>query len=156
MADLLVRLYDLDHDWSFVAEQQTKGVTIRKPLGTEKHVLLDWVRTAFGDAWASETDIAVSNDPRTCFVAVKNGAFVGFGDYDATARGFFGPIGVAESCRGQGTGKALLMACMLDMKLRGYGYAIIGMTDKLEFYSHCVGATPIPGSGQSVWKTWVR
>ena len=55
----------------------------------------------------------------------------------------------------QVTGKALLMACMLDMKLKGYGYVIIGMTDLVDFYSRCVGATPIEQCGMSVWKDWV-
>jgi GNAT superfamily N-acetyltransferase len=89
-------------------------------------------------------------------VAVAGRQFAGFGCYDATALGFFGPIGVQESMRGKGTGKALLLACLLDMKLKGYGYAIIGMTNLLDFYGKCVGAVPIEGSEGSVWKTWVR
>ena len=156
MPDLLVKLYDLENDWGFVQEQQSKGITIRKPLGTENQVLAKWVQENFGGAWASETGAALSNRPVTCFVAVKDNAIIGFGNYDATALGFFGPIGVSEQCRGQGTGKALLLACMLDMKLRGYGYAVIGMTDKLDFYGKCVGATVIPDSDPSVWKTWVK
>jgi len=42
------------------------------------------------------------------------------------------------------------------MKLKGYGYAIIGMTDHVEFYRKCVGAEPIPDSSGSMWKTWVK
>ena len=76
---------------------------------------------------------------------------VGFACYDATALGFFGPTAVAEPCRGQGTGKALLLACLLDMKLKGYGYAIIGAVGPAEFYANAVKATPIEGSERSVF-----
>jgi hypothetical protein len=94
--------------------------------------------------------------PRTCFIAVLEKRFIGFGFYDATALGFFGPTGVLESRRGSGTGKALLLACLLDMRLKEYGYAIIGQTEVVEYYRHCVGAVEIPGSSASVWRTWVR
>ena len=156
MPDLLVKLYDLKDDWRFVQRQENLGITIRKPIGPERHRLVGWVHTHFGDAWASETDMALSRVPVSCFVAVSAGQFVGFGCYDATALGFFGPIGVDEHFRGKGTGKALLLACLLDMKLKGYGYAIIGMTNLLDFYGKCVGAVPIAGSEGSVWKTWVK
>lgn len=153
---MLVRLYDLKGDWAFLEAQEKLGITIRKPIGPEKHVLVDWVKENFGDPWASETDAATSNVPVTCFVAVKDKQFIGFSCYDATALGFFGPIGVAQSARGKGTGKALLLASLLDMKLKGYGYAIIGSTNHQKFYQDCAGATPIPGSNSSIWKTWVE
>jgi ribosomal protein S18 acetylase RimI-like enzyme len=156
MSDMLVRLYELNDNWDFLAQQENLGITIRKPIGPEKHVIVDWVREKFSDAWASETDVAISNKPETCFVAVKDNKVIGFACSDATALGFFGPIGVAESCRGKGTGKALLLACLLDMKLRGYGYAIIGQTGEVEFYARAVGAVEIPDSSQGIWKTWVK
>ncbi len=114
------------------------------------------MREKFSDAWASETDVAISNKPETCFVAVKDNRGIGFACSDATALGFFGPIGVDGSCRGKGTGKALLLACLLDMKLRGYGYAIICQTGEVEFYARAVGAVEIPDSSQGIWKTWVK
>ena len=156
MPDMLVKLYDLEDDWSFIREYKKKDITIRKPIGAEKHNLIQWVKDHFGDAWASETDVCTGNVPISCFVAVQNGSFAGFSCYDGTALGFFGPIGVAQEHRGKGLGKALLMSCLLDMKLKGYGYAIIGMTDKDKFYNHCAGAVVIPGSEGSVWKTWVK
>jgi len=156
MSDMLVKLYELSSDWGFLAQQEKIGITIRKPIGPEKHLIVDWVREKFSDAWASETDMAISNKPETCFVAVKDNKLIGFACYDATALGFFGPIGVEASCRGKGTGKALLLSCLLDMKLKGYGYAIVGMTGKMEFYSKAVGAVEIPDSSSSVWKTWLK
>ncbi len=155
MTDMLVKLYDLKDDWSFMAEQEALGITIRKPLGTEKLKIVEWVKKEFGGAWASETDKAISNRPITCFIAVQGQHVLGFANYDATALGFFGPTGVAEAHRGKGTGKALLMACLLDMKLAGYGYAIIGFVGPAEYYAKVVGAIEIPDSSPSIWKTWV-
>lgn len=156
MSDMLVKLYELSDAWGFIAQQENLGITIRKPIGPEKQVIVDWVRKEFSGAWSSEIDIAISNMPQTCFVAVEDKKVIGFACYDATALGFFGPIGVLESCRGKGTGKALLLSALLDMKLKGYGYAIIGATDKFAFYEKAVGAVVIPGSSASVWKTWVQ
>ena len=155
MTDMLVKLYDIKDDWSFLEAQAAQGITIRKPIGPEKHQVMDWVRQTFGNAWASETDMALSNRPISCFIAVKNATLIGFACYDATGFGFFGPTGVDEPHRGNGTGKALLLACMLDMKLKGYGYAIIGYIGPDKFYRKVVGAVEIPDSTPSVWKDWL-
>ena len=156
MTDMLVKLYEIQDDWSFVSEQSKLGITIRKPIGPEKHYIVDWVKKKFSDAWASETDIALSTHPITCFVAIKNKTPIGFACYDATRLGFFGPIGVDKPYRGSSTGKALLLACLLDMKLKGYGYAIIGSVGPAEFYRKTAGAVEIPDSTPSVWKNWLR
>ena len=155
MEDMLVRLYDLRDDWSFMRKQDELGVVIRKPLGAEKNILVEWVRDHFNAIWASEVDVATSTLRKSCFLAVCRKEIIGFACYDATALGFFGPIGVLADFRGRGTGKALLRASLLDMKLQGYGYAIIGRTDEVAFYRYSVGATLIEGSATSVWKNWV-
>ena len=110
----------------------------------------------FGSAWAGETDVAFANRPRSCFVAVKNDTIVGMACYDATALGFFGPVGVDHLHRRKGTGAALLMACLLDMKLKGYGYAVVGAVKDTDFYINTVGAVEIPGSTPGFYRTWVR
>lgn len=156
MRDMLVKLYEIPDDWSFLQSLQEKGITIRKPFGPEKHVVVNWVRETFGNGWASETEMALANRPISCFVAIKDETIVGFACYDATALGFFGPLGVAESQRGQGIGRSLVKACMLDMKLKGYKYAIIGLTDKYAFYERTVGAVEIPGSYPGFWKNWLK
>lgn len=156
MGDMLVKLYDIPDDWSFLQALQAKGVTIRKPFGPEKHVVVNWVREHFSNAWASETEMALANRPITCFVAIKDGKVIGFACYDATALGFFGPIGVDETQRGLGIGRSLVKACMLDMKLKGYKYAIIGLTDKYSFYERAVEAVEIPDSYPGFWKDWLR
>ena len=156
MPDMLVKLYELEDDWPFIVGQKNRGITIRKPIGPEKHPIVQWVGDNFGAAWAGETDAAFANSPRSCFVAVKNKTIVGFACYDATALGFFGPVGVDRLHRGKGTGTALLMACLLDMKLKGYGYAVVGGVKDTDFYKDTVGAQEIPDSTPGFYRSWVR
>ena len=156
MSDMLIKLYDLDDDWSFIADQKDHGITIRKPIGPEKHLLVDWVSDHFSPGWAAETDIATTNTPRSCFTAVKASQFIGFACFDATALGYFGPTGVEKSERGKGTGKALLKACLLDMKLKGYGYAIVGDVKDPEYYQKVVGAIEITDSSPGIYKNRVK
>ena len=63
MTDMLSKLYEIQDDWNFMTEQAALGVTLRKPIGPEKHLVTDWVRDNFGDVWASETDVALTNRP---------------------------------------------------------------------------------------------
>lgn len=155
MTDMLVKLYDLSNNWSFLSEQAERGVTLRKPFGPEKHLVIDWVRDQFGDVWAGETAVALSHQPVTCFIACQDQALIGFACYDATALGLFGPGG-AEQSRGRGTGRALLMACLSDMKLKGYGYTIVGDVGPAEFFRKTVGAVEVPDSTPGLYKAMLR
>ncbi len=155
MADMLIKLYELETVGAFLAEQKVHGITIRKPIGPEKLPIIDWVADHFGAGWASETDVALSNQPRTCYVAVKNTNIIGFACYDATALGFFGPIGVVKSHRNKGTGKALMNACLQDMKHRGYGYAIVGAVKGADFYKNAVDAMEIPDSAPGIYRSQI-
>ena len=152
----MIKLYELEDDWRFLSKQQVLGIRLRKPIGPENHGIIAWVADHFGAGWASETDVALCNKPGTCFVAVKDANIIGFACYDATALGFFGPTGVEKSHRKKGTGKALMTACLLDMKLKGYGYAIVGAVKDTDYYKNAVGAIEIPDSSPGIYKTWVR
>lgn len=156
MTDMLVKLYELPEDWSFLTEQNARGITLRKPIGPEHQLVIEWVRENFSAGWASETSVALSNRPVSCFIALNKDAPVGFACYDATALGFFGPSGVERMYRGRGTGRALLMACLADMKLKGYGYAIIGGAGPAEFYRKTVGAVEIPESTPGIYESLLR
>ena len=156
LADMLIKLYDLETPGSFEVDLKASDIKLRKPIGPEKHAIIAWVLDQFGDAWASEVDVALSNQPRTCFVAVKESRIIGFACYDATALGFFGPIGVAKSHRKNGTGRALLNACLLDMKSKGYGYAIVGGVKDAQFYKKTVGAIEIPDSDPGPYANQVK
>jgi ribosomal protein S18 acetylase RimI-like enzyme len=156
MSDMLIKLFALDDDWHFLSEQKKLGIDIRKPIGPENRVILNWVSTQFGAGWASETAAAFSNRPLSCFVAVKKNAIIGFACYDATALGFFGPIGVEKAHRRKGTGTALMTACLLDMKLKGYGYAVVGAVENPAYYQKAVGALQIPDSAPGIYKNRVK
>jgi len=158
MPDMLVKLYELKDDRRFVEEQRNQGILIRKPIGTEKSLLIDWVKETFRESWSSELDMSFSNRPISCFIAIQNALPVGFACYDATALGYLGPMGVDEKYRLRGIGRSLLMASLVDMKLKGYGYAIIGWVGPAEFYSKTVGAVIIEDSdpAPSVYKTMLR
>lgn len=156
MVDLLVKLYDIQNDWSHVSSQAAMGVAIRKPIGPEADLVTEWVKSSFGPEWASETRSAFANRPISCFVALRDQTLIGFACYDATALGLFGPGAVAEGHRGRRTGEALLRSCLLDMRLKGYAYAIIGDAGPTAFYQKTVGAIEIPHSTPGVYQGMLR
>jgi GNAT superfamily N-acetyltransferase len=151
MPDMLVKLYELPRGVDFVGLMAKQGVTVRKPIGPEKRLIADWVGRNFNMCWASEFDVSFSGPTPHCFIATEGEKLVGFACYDATARGFFGPTGVLESHRGRGIGKALMLACLQEMRLMGYGYAIIGGAGPVAFYEKCCGAVAIPGSEPGIY-----
>jgi GNAT superfamily N-acetyltransferase len=151
MTDMLVKLYQLPAIAPLIDAQAAHGIAIRRAMSPEKHVVLAWISAQFEAAWLSETDVAFARNPISCWIAVEHGTLIGFGCYDCTARGFFGPTGVGEAARGRGTGKALLVACLHDMWMQGYGYAVIGGVGPASFYASAVGATVIEGSSPGLY-----
>ena len=148
--DLLVKLYALpaaaeDSQYGAQAGGGAQNVAIRRAFAAEKFLIADFVTSNFSRGWASECEVAFARQPIACFIAVSANTICGFACYDATARGFFGPIGVEEKQRGHGLGSALLRAALRDMRANGYGYAIIGATDTIKFY-RAVGAIEIADS----------
>lgn len=156
MSDLLVKLYDLPDPRETLEELSRNGIEIKRVIAPEKHHVLNWVGAKFSKGWASECDAAFSNAPCSCFVAVKDSKIAGFACYDATARGFFGPIGVDETLRKAGLGKGLLIRTLEAMREAGYGYAVIGWAGPVEFFKKTVGATVIEGSDPGVYKNMLK
>jgi GNAT superfamily N-acetyltransferase len=156
MTDMLVKLYQLPPLEPVIAAQQAAGVTIRRGLPAEKHVVLKWIGEHFSPLWVSETDVAFAHVPIGCFLAVEGETLLGFGVYDVVSRGFFGPTGVSEAARGRGIGAALLLACLHDMYAQGYGYGIIGGVGPAEFYEKVAGAMVIPDSTPGVFAGMLR
>ncbi|MDX2078066.1 MAG: GNAT family N-acetyltransferase [bacterium] len=151
MPDMLVKLYALPPIDPHIARQTENSITIRRGLVPEKHLVLAWIKDHFGDGWVNEADVAFARTPISIFVAVKDKQLIGFGCYDTTKLGFFGPTGVGEAGRGKGTGAALLLACLHDMWAQGYGYAVIGGVGPADFYTKIAGATLIPDSDPGVY-----
>jgi GNAT superfamily N-acetyltransferase len=155
MTDMLVKLYNLPDPSASFSGSIAQEITFRKPLGSEKSLIVQWARETFDEFWANETDISFSRLPISCYIAQQGRTVVGFACYDTAALGYFGPIGVADAYRGKGIGKGLLLACLQEMKLIGYGYAIIGWVSSEEFYEKSAGAIAIPDSAPGIWKDWL-
>lgn len=152
MPDLLVRLYELPRGDSTRGTSLPGAARVRPAMAYEKYSVVGWVRENFGSAWASECDIAFANRPISCHIATQGGQILGFACYDSTARGFFGPIGVAEAIRGRGIGRALLLATLDAMAAVGYAYAIVGGVESPVFYAKTVGAIEIPDSSPGIYR----
>ena len=146
MTDMLIRLYALPAPTRPAAEECLANHVVRKPIGCEHERVVAWVQAEFGAGWASEARVALQNRPVSLLMAVQGGQPIGFVCYDATARGYVGPIGVEASARGTGIGAALLRAALEEMRTVGYGYAIAGAVGAVEFFRRVAGATEIADS----------
>ncbi|MFD2115365.1 GNAT family N-acetyltransferase [Paenibacillus yanchengensis] len=158
MPDMLVKLYELPPLAPVLEEMKQKGIVIRTALGPEMKAVCGWAKEHFSEYWESEVEVAFARLPVSCIIATteptdtERSKLLGFACYDSTLRGFFGPTGVAEETRGQGVGKALLIACMHAMRDVGYGYAIIGGAGPVDFYAKQLGAIVIDDSVPGVYR----
>ncbi len=155
MTDMLVRLYDLPAAPPLGLRQGADGLRVMRPLVQDARHVLAFVTTHFGAAapgWVDECRATLQRQPPSCFVAERGGVLLGFACYDATARGMFGPTGVAETERGRGIGRALLLACLHAMAADGYAYGVIGWVHEQDFYRKAVGAVPIAGSEPGLYR----
>ena len=151
MPDMLVNLLKLPALDPLLLEMREKGVVIRRAQPYEMTAVRRFVEAGFALTWADEITVGLSNKPASVYIAIREGVLVGFGAYECTRRGFFGPTGVTESERGTGIGKALLIACLWGLREMGYVYGIIGGAGPTEFYARAVGATEIPDSVPGIY-----
>src|SRR5437764_2694647 len=151
MPDMLVQLLKLPPIEPELEAMRPHGIVIRRALPFEITPVRNFILDHFSAGWADEILPGFANKPTSVFIAIREGKVVGFGAYEFTQRGFFGPTGVAESERGKGIGKALLIACLWGLREMGYAYGIIGGAGPVEFYSRCVGATLIPDSVPGIY-----
>ena len=158
MADMLVKLYTLPSAEAEIIAQDKQNRAIRRAIAPEKTMILAWVEEQFNTRWMSECDVSFKNAPPSCWIAVEDQQIIGFACYECTSKNFFGPIGISEAARGKKVGKALLLACLNDMKVQGYGYAIIGGASEgvADFYRKTVGATVIEDSSPGIYKGMLR
>ena len=166
--DLLVRLYALPPLEPRVAALAPAGVTVRRALASERHVVVEFARQHGSPGWASECEVSFARRPLGCFVAVERASassasatsaypsspetLVGFACLEATAPGFFGPQAVRDDRRGRGIGAALLLTALHALAAEGHAYAIVGWASELEFYRKVAGAVPIPGSEPGIYR----
>lgn len=148
--DLLVRLYDLPPALTHAE------VRIRRAMPYETTHVVEWIAATFNREWADQAEIAFHRQPIGCVIATRDAKAVGFACWDATARGFFGPIGVDPALRRVGIGRALTLAALHEMRSAGYGYAIIGGAGDAAFYASVCGAIEIPGSSPGLYTDRLR
>lgn len=151
MPDMLARLYAIPDAGPYEARVAEAGYEVRRAEPWDRTAMGEFAKQ-FGEHWPVEADRAYNHTPITAYVAVKGAEIVGFGVYECTRRGYFGPTGVIESLRGSGVGALLLIRCLESMREMGYGYAVIGGVGPVEFYEKVCGATVIPGSEVGVYR----
>lgn len=146
MSDLLVNLYQMKKGYD-EEELKKRGIVLKRAMIPDKNKVLDFVRKNYEEGWVNECEYALFNNPISCFIAVKDNKIAGFSCYDATAKGYFGPIGMAPDMKGGGIGQALLFRTLEAMKEEGYGYAVIGWVgNAIGFYEKCMEVFEIPNS----------
>ena len=156
MPDMLVKLYEVQEDNKLINKLKEEGIEIRNAIAPEKHIVVKWVKEKFGDFWSSETEVAFANHPVSCIIATKGNEMLGFACYEATCKDYFGPTGVDDIYRGKGVGKALLLRSLIELKMLGYAYAIIGGAGPLNFYERSCGATVIENSIPGIYKGMLK
>ena len=146
MPDLLVNLLKLP-----AAENTSREFVVRRAQPFEFSMVRLFVAENFSQSWADEMSVGFARQPVSVFVATKERELIGFAAYECTRRGFFGPMGVVESAKNTGVGKALLLAALEALKEMGYVYAIIGAAGPVRFYQKTVGAIVIPDSEPGIY-----
>ncbi|MGE4061381.1 MAG: hypothetical protein AB7E69_21245 [Sphingomonadales bacterium] len=146
---MLVKLYDLPPLEAALAAAAAMGVDVRPAMVLEKPAVLAWVADRF-PGWVPEAEMSFSRLPVACHVAVKDRVLLGFACHDAACRNFFGPMGVDETVRQRGVGRALLLSVLHAQRDQGYAYSIIGGVGPADFYARTVGAVSIDGSDAGV------
>lgn len=146
MPDLLVPLYNLP-----AAAPLPDGISLRPARPFERQALLSFVGLHFSEKWVGEVAVALAAQPAKVLIVEEGGKCLGFACYDVTARGFFGPTGVAPEARGRGMGKQLLLHTLHQLRHAGFAYGIIGQAGPVEFYKSACGAIEIPGSDPGIF-----
>ena len=156
MPDLLVNLLKLPPLQSFIHNLSSAGINIRRAQPFEITPVRQFIEKNFSVAWADEISVGIANKPVTVFIATRESRVIGFAGYECTRKAFFGPTGVAESERGHGIGKALLIAALWGLRELGYVYGIIGAAGPVEFYEREVGAIVIPDSEPGIYRDLLK
>ncbi len=152
--DMLVKLYALPENHIIAPAFAEENIRFHRPMAADKQKITDFIRIHFSSIWANEFEKAMSNQPVSCFVAVKDGReILGFSCYDASYINFFGPVGVLDKSRGKGIGRELLLCALYAMREKGYAYAIIGWCAEKNapFYSKSANAVEIADSFPGIY-----
>jgi GNAT superfamily N-acetyltransferase len=153
MTDMLVKLYGLKNTGKNEVIERD-GIFIKRAMALDRHLITKYVQEHFDNicpGWVGECELALSQQPTTCYIAVHDKNIIGFCCWDGTAKGMLGPLGVSEKWRGRGIARELIISSLLSMKEAGYAYAVIGWVSSEAFYSKLCGAISIPDSHPGVY-----
>lgn len=153
---MLVNLLKLPPLQPFIDEIKAAGVNIRRAQPFELTPVRHFIERNFSVAWADEVSVGFAHKPVTVYLATRDGRVIGFAGYECTRKAFFGPTGMAESERGCGVGKALLIAALWGLRELGYVYGIIGRAGPIEFYQQAVEAVVIPDSDPGIYSELLK
>lgn len=156
MPDMLVNLLKLPPLQPFIDEIKAADVNIRRAQPFELTPVRHFIERNFSVAWADEVSVGFAHKPVTVYLATRDGRVIGFAGYECTRKAFFGPTGMAESERGCGVGKALLIAALWGLRELGYVYGIIGRAGPIEFYQQAVEAVVIPDSDPGIYSELLK
>lgn len=156
MPDLLANLLKLPPLEPLLNELSATGINIRRAQPFEITPVRNFVEANFSGAWADEVSVGFTHQPVTVYIATRDRRVIGFAGYECTRKAFFGPTGVAESERGHGVGKALLIAALWGLRELGYAYGIIGAAGPVKFYQETVAAIVIPDSEPGIYQDLLK
>jgi mycothiol synthase len=118
------------------------GIEVRRAVAADRDALADHVRRLWSDVWLRETLIAVDRPRPPMFLALRDGAVVGFAAHGIYRPSLYGPIATDPAEQGHGVGRVLSGLCLADMAAGGVRTAQIGWVaeDAIPFYSRTAGA----------------
>jgi len=151
MPDMLVNLYNMPEHTNYLEELKEKGIEIKQVMAPNRPHVFNFIKENFSEGWAYEAEKGIWKDTPSTFIAVRGKEIVGFASYDCTGLGYFGPLGVLESERKNGVGRALTLRCFDAMREKGYGYAIIGWVGPQKFYEKVANAVLIEGTDKAIY-----
>jgi hypothetical protein len=156
MPDLLVNLLKLPPLENSLRDLEQSATLVRRAQAFEIGPVRKFIEENFSVAWADEASVGFANKPVSVLISTHDNRICGFAAYECTRRAFFGPTGVAESDRGRGIGKALLIAGLWGLREMGYVYGIIGGAGPVDFYQRTVDATIIPDSEPGIYSDLLK
>ena len=71
MADMLVRLYNIPHSHDTEENLLKSGIRIKKALAPDRSRIIAFARTCAKDDYSDEVQAAFSNNPATCYIAIR-------------------------------------------------------------------------------------
>ena len=125
------------------------GIQVRRAVAADREPLADHVRRLWSEVWLRETMLAVGRPRPPMFVALRDGAVIGFAAHGIYRPALYGPIATDPAEQGHGVGNVLSGLCLADMAAGGVRTAQIGWIAEtaIPFYSRTAGAR----MGRTFW-----